>query len=346
MSVDIRTGDRPAEAPTSSAATRAARNVERVARHLASLPSRAAFLLGSIPLLEDAVLRPRYERALLEHRSKLPHLDPTQGRILDDLRTRGVALTSLDEMAVVGSEELLSSARTISEDLARQARRPENVGKQTVQATSTQLLEHPGIFRWGLSDWVLQIVECYLGLPVGYDGLSYYYSVADGREAGPRQWHRDREDRRMLKVALYVNDVDDLGGPFQTLPPEISRRVGDPRQFDYRPLMESDLHDRIGDDTSMRPITCTGPTGTVFFCDTAQYFHRGKPPIAADRSAIFFSYFARPPRHPFLCHRSPLSTKQIRSLVADLSPEQRAAALWDRDVPTLLRWVPKNFIKV
>jgi hypothetical protein len=184
-------------------------------------------------------------------------------------------------------------------------------------------MAHPTIFRWGLAELILQIVECYVGLPVGYDGLSYYYSVADGQEARPRQWHRDREDRRMLKVALYVHDVDNQGDPFQSMLPECSRLVGDPRRYQYRPLTEERLLRRLPDGSEMKSVTCTGPTGTIFFADTAQYYHRGKPPVLTDRSAIFFSYFARPPRHPFLCHRSPLSPRQIRDLVDDMTPEQK-----------------------
>ncbi|NJN32859.1 MAG: hypothetical protein HC824_22455, partial [Synechococcales cyanobacterium RM1_1_8] len=45
--------------------------------------------------------------------------------------------------------------------------------------------------------------------------------------------------------------------------------------------------------------SCIGKAGTVVLCDTAHYFHRGRPPIAQDRSAIFYSFFSRRPKHPF-----------------------------------------------
>jgi hypothetical protein len=318
----------------------------KLARRLASLPSQAAFTLWNLPFLEDYVLGPSYEKSLREHRPRLPKLDETQAQILDDIRSRGVALTSIGELAIPESEELMTAARAISEDLHRLSRRPENAGKHTVQATSAHLMERPVIFRWGLAARILEVVECYLGLPVGYDGLSYYYSLADGRETGPRLWHRDHEDRRMLKVALYVHDVDDQGGPFLSMLPECSKRVGDPQRYKSRPLTEEQILGRLPGDRRIEAVNCTGPAGTIIFADTCQYYHRGKPPVRADRSAIFFSYFARPPRHPFLCHRSPLSPGQIRSLVADLTPNQRAAALWDREVPFAVNWIPKNFIKV
>jgi hypothetical protein len=49
-------------------------------------------------------------------------------------------------------------------------------------------------------------------LPVAYDGASVNYTVADGREVSTRRWHRDWEDRRMLKVAVCLNDVGHGGG--------------------------------------------------------------------------------------------------------------------------------------
>jgi hypothetical protein len=31
--------------------------------------------------------------------------------------------------------------------------------------------------------------------------------------AGVRQWHRDTEDRRILKISVYLSDVEDGCGP-------------------------------------------------------------------------------------------------------------------------------------
>jgi len=90
----------------------------------------------------------------------------------------------------------------------------------------------------------------------------------------------------------------------------------------------------------------TGAAGTVIFADTARYYHRGKPPIRSDRAAVFFGYFARPPRHPFLCERSRLSRAQITQLVADLPQVERDTALWMQSVPIPIRWIPKNIIEV
>mgnify|MGYP000099513185 CR=1 FL=1 len=189
---------------------------------------------------------------------------------------------------------------------------------------------------------LIAIVEHYLGLPVAYDGLNLFYTIADGRQIGTRKWHRDREDRRMVKIAVYCNDVDAGGGPLQIL----RRGVIDPAlesSFTYPVLSQEDLEALLGrapaDD---EVITCTGRAGTVIFSDTASQYHRGKPALTSDRCAIFYNYFARIPRHPFFCDRSGLSRRQIADLVEGLRPAQRDAALWVEDLPWIARLVPKN----
>ena len=70
---------------------------------------------------------------------------------------------------------------------------------RSFQASGADLIAHDKIIRWGLSDRLLDIAGNYLGVPVGYDGANVFFTKADGMEAGPRRWHRDAEDRRMLK---------------------------------------------------------------------------------------------------------------------------------------------------
>jgi hypothetical protein len=90
----------------------------------------------------------------------------------------------------------------------------------------TDIIAHDEIIRWGLSDRLLDIAENYLCAPVGYDGINVFFTKADGKEAGTRRWHRDAEDRRMLKIALYLNDVDEDGGPLQVLRRRLRIMIG------------------------------------------------------------------------------------------------------------------------
>jgi len=190
----------------------------------------------------------------------------------------------------------------------------------------------------------LKIVEGYLGLPPAYDGPKVAYTPADGRQAGTRLWHRDREDRRMMKIAVYLTDVPDSGGPLQCLKREVYDGPVN-RDFSYPVLTHAQLERKLG-----RPIvddditSCTGPAGTVVFMDTARLYHRGKPALDTARRAVFQSYFSRNPRHPFFCERSDLSRAEMAHFATELSsPAQRNAVCW-RDVIGWKRFVPGSAV--
>ncbi|MBD1927467.1 hypothetical protein H6F74_14625 [Trichocoleus sp. FACHB-90] len=81
-------------------------------------------------------------------------------------------------------------------------------------ASPNQIMNHPDIFLWELEERFLNIVENYIGVPVAYHGVSVRRDMLDGEQVGTRQWHIDIEDRRMVKVIVYFNDVNDEGGPY------------------------------------------------------------------------------------------------------------------------------------
>jgi hypothetical protein len=207
------------------------------------------------------------------------------------------------------------------------------------QASDTDVLQNKEILLWGLNERLLQIAENYLGLPVAFDGINIFYTKADGREVAARKWHVDGEDRRMLKIAVYFNDVDSDGGPLQILKTDLP-----PRTFVEKFRAPVYTQERLASQLTTPPdeniATCTGPAGTVIFCDTARKYHRGKPAVARDRCAVFYNYFSRPPLRPFYCERSTLSREQLRSLANDLSPLQRASVLWRDTQPLIARILP------
>lgn len=300
-------------------------------------PAAAAFRAMNAPAIRDLAGR-RYERALATHRRQIPALAPGDAAIVDGLHRNGVHVTSLDALGLPLSAEMVALARERSTRFAGDAHRRHDIGHQHLVVPAIDVAD-PTLFRWGVQDRLLDIVEAYLGLPAAYDGLSIIYTIADGQEQATRLWHRDREDRRMLKVAVYLNDVGPDGGPFQLF----GRR--DERQDDthgYRYHEADDAHFRamFGDDYAASVTSCTGPAGTVVFADTARYFHRGAPATGADRAAAFFSYFARRPRHPFFCERSGLSRAQLAALADGMPQRQRDAVLWRRFLPLLLRLIP------
>ncbi len=307
-------------------------------RWLRDLPARTALkLFNQRPV--RTWLGHRHDDALKRHRASLPHLSAGDAQIVEDLHSRGIHVTTLEALGVPGSEAILARATALAENFAETARALARQGRSFIVVPPESIVRRAAIFRWGLQDRLLDIAESYLGLPAAYDGVAINYTVADGRAISTRKWHRDWEDRRMLKIAVYLHEVDAAGGPFQ----QISRAdtlQDDLKGFTYALSDDAELEQRLGPGYERDIVSCEGPRGTVVFCDTARCFHRGKPAVARDRAALFYSYFTNPPRHPFLCERTGLSRKDIAWMVRRLPERQNRAALWRRHLTPLLRLIP------
>lgn len=307
----------------------------RVARRLSEMPYRLVARATALPAI-DGFRNRRYRAALERHHDHLPPADDAQAVAFDALSQHGVATTDFDALAIPGASAVIAQATALVADNLDYFRRSAASGRDFLLLPTADLMRRPAIYRLGLDPRLLDFVERYLGLPVAYDGVTIQYTVADGREVATRCWHRDREDRRMVKVAVYLNDVDGDGGPFELLP--IPEPAG-PKRVD-RFLLEHDDVIALADDAGIAaPISCEGPAGTVVLADTGRFFHRGKPATGRDRAAIFFSYFSSQPQRPFYCDRSGLTRTDVRSLVDGLSDRQRRAALWHDRLPRRWRYI-------
>lgn len=305
---------------------------------LRDLPARTALRVTNLAPLRRR-LATRYEAAIAAHRHALPVLEGIDRLVVEGLRRDGVFVTSLRTLQLEASNALLRRTTLVADEFAGEARRRAAAGADGNFVPAELIGAHPDIFAWGLQDRLRAIVECYLELPIGYDGVCLNYTVADGREVATRKWHRDWEDRRMLKVAIYLNDVDGTGGPFEIVKQRDAVQT-DSSGFRYATATDAKLEQQLGEGFRASIESCEGSAGTVIFADTAGFFHRGRPATGADRKAVFFSYIARRPRHPFFCERSGMSRAQIRRQAAGLSEAQRAAVFWRRELPLLVQLIP------
>jgi hypothetical protein len=306
-------------------------------RRLVSLPAEAALRVINTTSIEKRLTQ-HQDELRLAYAERIPATSGHDGEIVRALKRDGVFITSLDTLGLPETQAMFAQAAALSSVLAH---RTADV-RPTRTATGQDLMTYPAIFAWGMQSRLLDVAQDYIGLPVAYDGLCYFYSLPDGSETDIRVWHLDREDRQMIKIAVYITDVGQADGPLQYVSRSATRRL-EPNPFKYRPLQHAEFSRRLGSVAPADPIeTITGPAGTVIFIDTAQQFHRGCPPTARSRSAIYYSYFSRPPRHPFFCERSPLSRAQLQTLVRTAEPCQRDAVLWRASLPRTARWVPPS----
>ncbi|MCB4858148.1 hypothetical protein K7W03_00925 [Sphingobium sp. PNB] len=312
--------------------------LHRPVQWLRDMPARTALRICNNVHFREW-LGARHDAALMRHRPRLPRLDAIGRQIVDALEEDGVFVTEIDALGLPGSEAMIDTSAMLAHRFAEEAHSRARDGQTFLYVPPEQIVANPRIFRWGLHERLLDIAEAYIGLPVAYDGAIINYTVADGRAVSTRKWHRDWEDRRMMKVAVYLHDVDHAGGPFQI----ISRHgaVQDDRSgFSYELADDAELEARLDKPIAPYLVSCEGLRGTVIFTDTARFYHRGKPATARDRAAIFYSYFARRPRHPFLCERTGMKRRDIARLARYLPQRQRNAVLWHRQLSPLLRLIP------
>jgi hypothetical protein len=318
-----------------------------------SVPSDIALFISNLDLIEKWLLYPRYQKFIQKYQPLLSLNKPTEAeqKIVEELECYGIAIASLDELAIPDSDRFFRAAQSISQELKDKSRLPLNLGKHTLNVSAEQIMRYPELFLWGADAKLLRIIENYLKLPVAYDGLSYYYGLADGKELGPRKWHRDKEDWQMIKVAVYINDVNEDGGPFECVTPAANKLLHETLRSKsirrYKTVLHNEIQEILPQDLQDNWYTsCVGKAGTVIFVDTARYYHRGKPPTKFDRAAIFFGYCSRKPRHPFFCGRSPLSTPQLQYMASLLPEETRDCVTWRDRLTGLAKWIPKNRLKV
>ncbi|MGH8000477.1 MAG: 2OG-Fe(II) oxygenase, partial [Brasilonema sp.] len=164
-----------------------------------------------------------YQAALAKHMSHLPVLSSTDSTLVETLNTEGSVITSLEELSIPSTAQMLEAAKNLMPKIPRVLSGDEN--EFVIHATSQQIMEYPKIFLWGLEQRLLNIAENYLGLPVAYHGTYFRRDLANQVERKSRLWHMDSEDRKLFKVIIYLNDINNDGGPFQYIPKDITSKV-------------------------------------------------------------------------------------------------------------------------
>jgi hypothetical protein len=262
--------------------TRFAARVNRVASGLERRGVIATYQLHD-RLLANRSSRRRYaqEQAVL---------DEVQQGIVDRLREEGYATLPLAELVPepgIWSELETDAARFVAdteEQLARESeggdstlrRRP---GKEFVvrkYAYGVKLgLDDPWL-RLGTNRRLLDVANAYLELWSKLEYVDVWYTPpADAEERRSSQrWHRDFNDRHLLKAFIYLVDVDEQTGPFEYVPRSAPGGELD-RLWPWRPLGDNyPPQDELAEKVDGRAVTFTAPKGTIIFCNTSG-FHRG-----------------------------------------------------------------------
>lgn len=132
----------------------------------------------------------------------------------------------------------------------------------------------------GLSAPVLRVVSSYMNLwpKLIYTDAWYSIPMDPGRRIGSQQWHRDPEDKQMVKVYLYLSDVDESAGAMEYIVGSSNVINGDGMKIGEWKAAGADLYPSAELVEQSFPdrshFFCSGPVGTLLFCDTTG-LHRG-----------------------------------------------------------------------
>ena len=267
--------------------TKFSHRVNRVFTHRANGVAKALETRGirATYELHDRLLSNRKSRQLFSE--DRPELDDVQRGILADVEAQGYSAVSFGDLFPAEHwQELEAMAdRFVAETEADLAAGGDNVrvraGKEFVvrlHSYGVELgLDDPW-FRAVASRRLLDIANTYLRMRSKLEYVDVWYSVPqqEGAErVSSQRWHRDYNDKHLLKVFLYLVDVDESMGPFQYVPDsQPGGQYAD--AWAWTPLgqnypTEEELESRI---PASAVHTFLGSKGTLIFCNTAG-FHRG-----------------------------------------------------------------------
>jgi hypothetical protein len=169
-------------------------------------------------------------------------------------------------------------------------------------------------------------VSSYLGLWPCLYAISAWLNFPTDQPASKSQlWHRDPEDLRLVKVFIYLVDVDEQCGPFTYIPAThpFSEKLARGQALEEARRTQDDQMQQVFEPSEWR--VCTGPARTMILADTLG-FHRGGRPTSGQRVLVTFTYTSRT---PVVEHK--LRVTEMPAWAA--APIQRAALelLLDRD---------------
>jgi len=214
-----------------------------------------------------------------------PSLDDVQQSILADVRAQGYSVRSFDEVFSdpgLWKEIEEQRDRFVSSTEADLAAGGEHVrvrpGKEFVvrlQSYGVELGPTDPWFRAVASERLLDLANAYLEMWSKLEYVDVWYSVpqpATGERISSQRWHRDYNDKHLLKVFLYLVDVDESMGPFQYVAgSQPGGRYADAwawQALGQNYPTEEELEARV---PASEVKAFTGPAGTLVFCNTSGF---------------------------------------------------------------------------
>ncbi len=228
-------------------------------------------------------------RRLYNKNQGYKELDKIEKGILDDLNRDGIATVHISKLF---EEDKFSEIKNYvmerwnneetQKKVAEKKSAPESRGDKYYNIDLWETpkilnMENPYI-KFCLDKKILKIANNYLKMYSKWRGWNLWASLPVDKnmpEHASQNWHRDPEDKKMLKMFVYYNDIDSEAGPFMYL--KKSHHGGKWRNLfpQIPPIGFYPPKGAVEKKVSAEDIyQAVGKTGTVVFCDTSG-LHKG-----------------------------------------------------------------------
>ncbi len=228
-------------------------------------------------------------RRLFRKNEKYKIFTETEKEILGSLKNDGIAVVEFEKLF---SQERFQTLKKYVLDRRNSTETEKKISsrKQTPESRGDKYynidlwpspkfleLESP-LIQFFLDQQILKIANCYLNLYSRFRGWNLWASMPVPEnlpEHASQNWHRDPEDKKMLKVFVYYNDVDLETGPFTYV--KKSHYGGKWRSVfpQIPPIGFYPPRGAVEKTVDLKDIfQATGKAGTIIFCDTSG-LHKG-----------------------------------------------------------------------
>lgn len=223
-------------------------------------------------------------------------------KFVELLRTDGIVAGSaedfFDEDGICCLNEVMAEVpllmRSVTDDGVR-LRRSDRKHYLTSLLPREFDLDSPFV-RLAIHPAILLVANQYLGLRSSLRAINLWVNLPTPEPPTESQlWHRDGDDRMILKVFVYLVDVDMGNGPFWFIPGTHLRRRISPGSVAEPPRIDDQAMRMLIRDEQWTPFT--GPSGTLIFADTTG-LHKGGKCDERERIVLTFEYVSGASPYP------------------------------------------------
>lgn len=160
-------------------------------------------------------------------------------------------------------------------------------------ATTEEILSNKDCFEFLTNNKLIGIINSYLGeVPQILHTQVWYSPNKKFIENTSQEFHLDHEDRKQVKLFLFLEDISEDNGPLELISKSHSEQKI--KDTGYR-LMGGDKPKRLSDKSIILDhiIKCVGMQNSIILVDTSKVLHRGSTKSPKSRTIFMAQYVTK-----------------------------------------------------